>query len=621
MKQMVTEFIDDLKSVDNISVTALSRHDDSVIDVTGAYEQIDYDPTGGDKLVRYGHVPKWEHMYVYSSTDIEFANGSQRGFYNAFRNSFLRGEYLDIEGNTNYAFILLFDLLNDYESHRDLLLVERQLEKLKLICPKTESYGRDFLTDLMESAGDYHGADRINTEYYKQRDEYFGNDYWTLGKRYRKELNPSETEEKLLRYISDPSNVFCDIEFCFLEVLKLLLRTITAIDKTYKEEGTSFEAALEAVTDTVATKNYHTRRGTDNYRYTLESVKREFFIWLFRNCENTVRHAYRHTRKLKIDPFYPYLPGKTEHISDIQNRTVTILPSLISTLTQPDKTTEISLNALSTTRWKEEFKYIKRDFEDSDLSRFIDRVITLAEINKKNRSVENIYFEASKFLAKKDQKHSVEMYLRYLHADLHSDSINNKQHTKTIQKALFSTNDQLHQFQVIISKLFVDRDLEQALETVPRIYAPRRKKIKLVESRIQEVQQKHSETVVQLDKYLNDEYEDADTTLIAMQNDHEEIEIRISPKVIECSDEPVIPCVDLSPVHNEMLELFLKSNFEVSAIDLEKFAESNEIFKNQLIDEINDACVEMLDDVLVEEEDENFVIYEPYYRQIMKNED
>ena len=617
MKQIVTHFVDDLKDVDSTEIPS-SQNDESVIDVTGSYGSIEHGATKERQLVQFSNVPKWEHMYVYSRTDIEYANNDQRKFYAVFRDSFLKGVYLDIEGNYNYAFILLFDLLHFYESHRDLHRLETQYERLKLICPKTESYSRSFLTDLMKSAGDHLGAERINTQYYKERNEYFGNEYWTLGKKYKKELKPSKYEELLLRNISDPNNVFCDIEFCFIEVLRLLLKVIDAVDKSY-EESTDFDGELKELLDAVVVEHYRCGRRTANYRYTFESVKREFFTWMFKNCENAVREEYRHTRKLKISPFYLHINRCEAQTDEIRNRVVTILPSMVSTLASPDKETERNLNALSTTRWKADFKKITDEFEITDLDKFKKRVNMLGELNGQNPSVENIYFEASKFLAKKDRRTSLEMYLRYIYTDLHSDVIQNKQHTKTIQKALFSTNEQLHEFESIISRLFVERDLEKALKAVPEIYETKRKRIKLSRGAVQKVQSAHAETVELLNEYLDDEFEDADTKISSKENDQEEIEIKIISKTPD-TDRPMIAnSVGLSSTHLEMLEVFEKSKLEVSASDLDAFAKSHGVFKNQLIDEVNDVCFDLLDDVLIEEEDESFVIYEPYYEQIQQN--
>ncbi|MFN2439000.1 MAG: hypothetical protein ABR503_07355, partial [Chitinophagaceae bacterium] len=75
-------------------------------------------------------VPYWAHHYVYSYSEINNATTEQKMFYGIFKNSFLNNEYFDLEGNTNYAFILLFDLLNEYENHKDIPGLEKQLQAL-----------------------------------------------------------------------------------------------------------------------------------------------------------------------------------------------------------------------------------------------------------------------------------------------------------------------------------------------------------------------------------------------------------------------------------------------------------------------------------------------------------
>lgn len=52
-----------------------------------------------------GNVPYWSHSYVYSYDEIETATPKQREFYDHLREKVLAGEYVDIEGNTTYAFI------------------------------------------------------------------------------------------------------------------------------------------------------------------------------------------------------------------------------------------------------------------------------------------------------------------------------------------------------------------------------------------------------------------------------------------------------------------------------------------------------------------------------------
>ena len=48
-------------------------------------------------------------------------------------------------------------------------------------------------------------------------------------------------------------------------------------------------------------------------------------------------------------------------------------------------------------------------------------------------------------------------------------------------------------------------------------------------------------------------------------------------------------------------------------------AVENGMFKNQLIDSINEACQELLDgEALIEEDNENYIIEESYYNEIAK---
>lgn len=62
-------------------------------------------------LTQYeGEVPYWQMGYVRSRDALRYGSTTQRKFYKEFKARFLEGEYLDIKGNSNYCFILLFDL-------------------------------------------------------------------------------------------------------------------------------------------------------------------------------------------------------------------------------------------------------------------------------------------------------------------------------------------------------------------------------------------------------------------------------------------------------------------------------------------------------------------------------
>ncbi len=85
-------------------------------------------------------VPYWEHIYVYSVADLQNANSLQKQFYSYFKAQFLKERYLNIEDNSNYAFVLMFDLAEDYKKHKDYKLLKQQLNTLAENYPVVAQY-------------------------------------------------------------------------------------------------------------------------------------------------------------------------------------------------------------------------------------------------------------------------------------------------------------------------------------------------------------------------------------------------------------------------------------------------------------------------------------------------
>jgi hypothetical protein len=94
-------------------------------------------------------VPEWTHFYVYSINDLDEANYQQKEFYQYFKTEFLKKNCIDIGNNLNYAFILLFGLIEDYKEHRNLALVQEHLSILGANYPKTERYTKNALNQAI----------------------------------------------------------------------------------------------------------------------------------------------------------------------------------------------------------------------------------------------------------------------------------------------------------------------------------------------------------------------------------------------------------------------------------------------------------------------------------------
>lgn len=588
-------------------------HDDSIIDVT---EQTYKIPSNSNLKKLTNEVPFWPHHYVYSYSEINGATHEQQRFYSIFKINFLNGEYFDLEGNSNYAFILLFDLLNEYENHKDISKLELQLKILGENYPKTKHYGISFLIKKMEADGHTDDVSRFRTEntynYYNSSIDY---ETFNWRNKYKTKLNLSEEDLKLLNKVYFPNNNFCSIEFCCIEVLKLFIAVISELKSKYKSDDTTLENEFLFVADVVARKHFKFRNGSPNYKYSIQSNQDEFYSNIFKHCENAVRDFYGHKRKINTDTNYNNDEATAEFEARIISKITIIIPTLISKISPPDEATDVTLYSQTTTRWKSKFDEITNNYKN-DPQEFMQSIIKLGKLNKENPSIENIFFEGSKFIAKYDKVSALTLYMYYLYHDLKSSTFDNKQLTKTIQKNLFKTNEQLHDFQKIVSDFINYKDLDKAVSAIHKVYEVKRKKIKLDRTSIKEAQEQLSGTVELLNDYLRDEFEDEHNNIQSQEINSEEIKIEITQKNEATHQSPFLNELSFNVNHFSILELFFKNNFSILQTEIEEYAKSKGIFKNQLIESINETCYEVLDDVLIEEDDDYYTIIPEYYQKI-----
>ena len=96
-------------------------------------------------------VPDWGHRYIYSAEEIQYANQEQKEFYVYFRDEFLKGNIVDLNGNTNYAFVLMFELIDVAKKTSDVQLLQEQMDQLSIICPQTARYSFPEVLRLLQN--------------------------------------------------------------------------------------------------------------------------------------------------------------------------------------------------------------------------------------------------------------------------------------------------------------------------------------------------------------------------------------------------------------------------------------------------------------------------------------
>ena len=444
-------------------------------------------------------------------------------------------------------------------------------------------------------------------------------DDWKLGNKYKQELNLNKNEVDILNNLIDTDNKFNSIHFCAIELIRLLFNCINFLEEQYKIKNIEFGSVINGIAHIEITKNYRYRTGSYNYNNILSNFRYTVYQCIYKTCENYFRDYFEAGRKTDLTWYL----RSNEAINSFNEQVKTIIhPYVINQLLQLNKIdveSEIKINNYNRTRYKTKLKDLAFIFDSNRIDDYSKEIIELEIRNKENPFIENIYFEASKFISNYNKELALEYYIKYLYHDLKSVTFDNKQLTKTIQKNLFKTNEQLHNFQAIISELINDRNLEKALQELTKIYKVKRKKIQLDSISIKEVQKQHSGTVELLNEYLKDDYEDENNTIKTQEINNEEIKIEITQKTTEIQQSIYIynSVLRLTEINSTALEYFEKSNFSISKLELEAFAKSKGVFKNQLIESINEACYEFLDDVLIEEEDEHYTINTDYYQRIL----
>lgn len=103
-----------------------------------------------------GHIPFWKHKYIHSFKEITECDLDQKHFYKQFKQHFLKGEYIDLKGNDNYSFILLYDLVENNSLEIDNLL--RHFKNLEKYYPKTKGYTNTAIIQKLEYHKDFEKA-------------------------------------------------------------------------------------------------------------------------------------------------------------------------------------------------------------------------------------------------------------------------------------------------------------------------------------------------------------------------------------------------------------------------------------------------------------------------------
>ena len=576
---------------------------DGIIDIDQDHEIINVEDLSLGMSVK---IPSWPHRYIYSVSDLEHASQEQKDFYKKFKHAFHQGRYIDTLGNSNYYFILLFDLFEDYKKHRDLTLLEKLIDKISIEYPRTRGYARRFLLDKMYEVANSAGIARLESKIVE------GNSYmsWDWQSRYRDKLNLSKADQKIIERIYLPTNTFVENSFCATELVKLYIRTIKVLDKAYVSTGLQKDDEFGIVLDLIARKEYRYHLNSSNYNYHVKNASNTIYGYILKYCEQLLRSFYYFKKLSSFDRQYNHADVNKaikEHILiHIENS----LTELLAEVAPLDSSTERSLYTLHPTRWKSMLRLDEVFYLEMGKEEFLLHAETIIALNNNNSSLENIFMELSKFLAGLDNQKSLEYFLKYTDQNISGRKFIRKEMSKTMSKKLFKDSESHIRFLKIITSLLKrEITIEEALLQIKGFYEPIRKKIRLDQNAIQKVQQDFTGTVDLLGEFLSDDNLEEIEVVSGMPPEN----ATLMETKTESSDKYLI---EVTTIESDLLDLFNINSFSLSKTEIADYCHSTGSMQNVLINNINEKCYDVIDDLLIEDNADSFTIDGNYYAQI-----
>ncbi|MGI4871576.1 MAG: tellurite resistance TerB C-terminal domain-containing protein [Janthinobacterium lividum] len=436
-----------------------------------------------------------------------------------------------------------------------------------------------------------------------------------LGSMYQKKLSLTPRQISWLNRFPLPANSFLEIEAGREATVRLYLAVLPALEQQFKAEGTTLPQEVKSLDSHAKSLRYY---ANNSWYYTPPKAGADTYLAIFRQCENAVRELFGHKRKMSS------LFGGTlaELERDFQRllgrRVLALLPTLLPQLPPLDTETELVLNGLNSSRWKAELARLaarQPPPTPADLEALLAR-------NARSSQLSELYREAAKVLALQHREAALGYYLRHIRS-VQALYRQPKPLAKATRQQLFPLPEQARQFQVIVDQMALHKHLPSALAKLAGFYEVKRKKIELDRASVDAARHQHAGTVELLNEYLRDEPEaPAAANKVTPPQATKPAKASPSKKTAKAAPKPAATAPEfagnlgLHATQQALLRLFVAHGLALSQTQVEEFAQSHGVLRNQLLDGLNDACYELLDDVLVEETGEGYAIYAPYFQKL-----
>ena len=156
-----------------------------------------------------------------------------------------------------------------------------------------------------------------------------------------------ESTVTLLNSLIDTDNKFNSIEFCAVELIRLLLDCVNKLEEYSKENNSKFENVVAEIAHIEITSKYKYKQGSYNYKSIFDNFSSTVYQCIYKTCENTLRDYFKVGRKTDIS-WYLHSENATILFKDnVLNVIQPVIDLSISEKKEIDLESEIKINNYS----------------------------------------------------------------------------------------------------------------------------------------------------------------------------------------------------------------------------------------------------------------------------------
>ena len=394
--------------------------------------------------------------------------------------------------------------------------------------------------------------------------------------------------------------------FCFLIIAFFFIRSIESriskerIGKKYKDLFKLNRAEVNQINRRLPLIKEHFY-----LEFCIEEIIR-IYICVFRKLPQTKKKNSILNKQIitycisLLKDKYDFKPIPEDQRSALQaslsSTEIALIEKQIQLTPPPTPAEEKKLFAHDNQRWKRQYHQWTQTFAPGNPDVFYEKIVRLASLNKSVRVTDtrNILYKGYLFIAEYHQVTALKLYLHYLSIKSNSGTFKHKQIGARYTPKLFNSKEQKEKFDAICQQFQKYEKLDKALKQTEELYTPVRKKISLRADLIQDANTRQTQVAQLLSAYLDDEPIPETPVNLDIEREQEET---------------------TEDNQKKLFDLFITNSYRLNQQEVHIFAQSKGLFKDQFIESINEQYYDEFDDLLIEEEGEEYILNKAYYQQ------